>query len=205
MRSAWTRCSATSRPRSRGSTPRPRCCAAPARTRCICSSSAPPSAACAARSIRRSCGSRASTPTACRARARRSSSCASAARVSSSCAGIYEKQIVEVIELRSRAQHRLRQCGSCREAHHRAVRRGRVRRRDAVLLALQVGDRADPDRAADHSAGVRGEGERRRRGRVLRIRAGGSRHSRRAPADATSPCRCSARCSRTPRPSRARA
>ena len=32
---------------------------------------------------------------------------------------------------------------------------GRIRRLHAVLLALQVGDRADPDRAADHPAGVR--------------------------------------------------
>ena len=49
------------------------------------------------------------------------------------------------------AQHRLRECGGRREARHRAVQRGRVRRRDAVLLALPLGDRADPDRAADHS------------------------------------------------------
>ena len=40
-----------------------RCWPAPARTRCICWSSAPPSAACAAPSTRRSCGWRASTPT----------------------------------------------------------------------------------------------------------------------------------------------
>ena len=63
MRSAWSRCSAISRPRSRRSIPRRRCCAAPAATRCICWSSAPPSAACAARSTRRSCGLRASAPT----------------------------------------------------------------------------------------------------------------------------------------------
>ena len=37
--------------------------AAPAPTRCTCWSSAPASAACAARSTRRSCGSRASAPT----------------------------------------------------------------------------------------------------------------------------------------------
>ena len=39
----------------------------------------------------------------------------------------------------------------------RAVRQGRVRRRHAVLLALQVGDLADSDRAPDHPAGVPGE------------------------------------------------
>ena len=42
--------------------PRRSCWPAPAATRCICCSSAPASAACAARSTRRSCGSRASTP-----------------------------------------------------------------------------------------------------------------------------------------------
>ena len=40
----------------------PRLLPAPAATACICSSSAPRSAACAARSTRRSCGSRASAP-----------------------------------------------------------------------------------------------------------------------------------------------
>ena len=52
-----------------------------------------------------------------------------------------------------------------RRQDHRAVRDGRVRRLHAVLLALQVGDRADPDRAADHPAGVRARkaDERRRR------------------------------------------
>ena len=39
------------------------CWPAPATTKCICWSSAPPSAACAARSTPRSCGSRASAPT----------------------------------------------------------------------------------------------------------------------------------------------
>ena len=48
------------------------------------------------------------------------------------------------------------------EQDPRAVREGRVRRRHAVLLALQVGDLADPDRAADHPAGVPGEQGRRR-------------------------------------------
>ena len=44
---------------------------------------------------------------------------------------------------------------------HRALRSRPVRRRHLVLLALQVGDLADPDRAADHSAGVRGRGRER--------------------------------------------
>ena len=46
---------------------------------------------------------------------------------------------------------------------------------------------------------------RRRRGRVLRIRAGRARHPRPSCCRATSRCRCSARCWKTPRPSRARA
>ena len=50
---------------------------------------------------------------------------------------------------------RLRARRDDRREDHRAVRRGRVRRLHAVLLALPLGDRADPDRAADHPAGVR--------------------------------------------------
>ena len=74
----------------------------------------------------------------------------------------YEKNIIEHVELRS-----VRTIGFVNaEAIARQVigplRQGRVRRLHAVLLALQVGDRADPDRAADHPAGVRG-GERQRR------------------------------------------
>ena len=101
MPSTWTRCCATSRPRWPGSMRRRRCCAAPAATACICWSSAPPSAACAARSIRRSCGSRASAPTGCMAEGK---------EVKIFCVGKkgyeqlrrqYEKQIIEHIELRS--------------------------------------------------------------------------------------------------------
>ena len=63
MRSAWTRCCATSRPRSRAASSAPRLLAGTGATKSICWSSAPPSAACAGRSTRRSCGSRASAPT----------------------------------------------------------------------------------------------------------------------------------------------
>ena len=156
------------------------------------------------RSTRRSCGSRASTPTAAWARARPSSSSASAARASSSCAATYEKQIIEVIELRGVRKVGFVNAESIAERDHRAVQRGRVRRRDAVLLALQVGDRADPDRAADHPAGVRGEGGRRRRPRPTNTSRRKSTSSTSC-CRATSPCRCSARCWRTPPPSRARA
>ena len=104
----------------------------------------------------------------------------------------------------AREDARLRARRAGRRQDHRALREGRVRRRHAVLLALQVGDLADSDRAADHPAGVRG----RRRGRAvrgLRIRAGRARHSRPSCCRATSRCRCSARFWKTPRPSRARA
>ena len=49
------------------------------------------------------------------------------------------------------AHARLRERRDDRREDHRAARSGRVRRLHPVLLALQVGDRADPDRAADHS------------------------------------------------------
>ena len=81
-------------------TRRPSCWPAPATTRCICWSSAPPSAACAARSIRRSCGWRASRPM---------RSIGQGKEVKILCVGrkgydqlrrVYGKQIVETIELR---------------------------------------------------------------------------------------------------------
>ena len=65
----------------------------------------------------------------------------------------YASQIIEVIELRVKTlgfEHAERVSGKIR----RTVRQGRVRRRHAVLLALSIGDLADPDRAADHPAGV---------------------------------------------------
>ena len=72
-------------------------------------------------------------------------------------------QLREADRRDDRAARRAQCSASCnaeddRREDHRAVRRGRVRRLHAVLLALQVGDLADPDRAADHSAGVRGQG-----------------------------------------------
>ena len=109
------------------------------------------------RSTRRSCGSRASSIDALIA--------ARARTVKILCVGRkgydqlrrhYAKQIIETIELRGvrtlgfehAADDRARRSSRCYE-------QGAVRRRHAVLLALQVGDRADPDRAADHPAGVR--------------------------------------------------
>ncbi len=65
----------------------------------------------------------------------------------------FEKQIVENIELRSVRQLGFVNAEDIAKESHRALRRRRVRRLHAVLFALQVRDRAGPDRAADHSAG----------------------------------------------------
>ena len=106
---------------------------APARTRCICWSSAPPSAACAARSTRRSCGSRASTSTRLLAEGK---------AVKIICVGRkgYEqlRRALREADRRARraarrAHARLRQCRGDRRQGHRAVRAGRVRRLHAVL------------------------------------------------------------------------
>jgi hypothetical protein len=61
----------------------------------------------------------------------------------------FEKHIIEHVELRG-----VRTIGfdNAQPIAKRSspLREGRVRRLHAVLLALQVGDRADPDRAAGH-------------------------------------------------------
>ena len=95
------------------------------------------------------------------------------------------------------APARLRQRRGHRQQGDRALRRRRIRRLHAVLFALQVGDLADPDRAADHPAGGRGARRQRRPGAVLRIRAGGGRNPRPACCRAISRCRSSARCWKT--------
>ena len=91
----------------------------------------------------------------------------------------YERLIVGHTELRAVKVLGYRNATRDRGQDHRDVRCGRVRCLHAVLFALQVGDLAGSDRAADHSARRRGEGRRRRCGE-LRIRAGGRRNSRRA-------------------------
>ncbi len=126
--------------------------------------------------LRRPQGLRAASPQLRKAHHRTSSSCASCARSAST--------------MPKRSPRRSSRCYEAR----------RVRRRDPVLLALQVGDRADPDRVADHSAGVPGQGrDRRRRGHptnTSRTKTTFSASSCRA----ISRCRCSARCSRTTPP-----
>ena len=68
---------------------------------------------------------------------------------------LYQKQIIEHVELRAVRTLGFEQRGRDRRQDRAALRGRRVRRLHPVLFALQVGDRADPDRAADHSAGVR--------------------------------------------------
>ncbi len=122
---------------------------------------------------------RRSTPRSLRRRARarepaagrrqdRSRSSPSAARATSSFAAITISYIVEHVELRAVRQHRLRQCrGHRQEGDRAATSAGEFDVCHAVLFALQVGDRADPDRRAAHSAGVRGRRRRSRRARRL--------------------------------------
>ena len=97
---------------------------------------------------------------------------------------------------------RLRAGRDDRQEGRRAVRRRRLRRLHAVLLALQVGDRADPDRAADHPAGVRKSQK-----RPASLTNTSRKKTKFSPTccRAICRCRCSARCWKTPPPSRARA
>ena len=117
----------------------------------ICSSSAPPSAACAAPSTRPSSGSPASTPTGCWPTARRSRSSASARRATTACGALYAPQIIERRRLRGVKQLSLRACRAVADKILALFADGRVRRRDAVLLAVQVGDQPDADRASRSS------------------------------------------------------
>ena len=139
-----------------------------------------------------------------RPRARRSSSSASAARATSSCAATTRSRSSSWSSCAACARSASSNAEAIAEKIIALLREGRVRRLHAVLLALQVGDRADPDRAADHSAGVRGRG----RGRPRRRRP--TNTSRRKTTSspsccrATSRCRSSARCWRTPPRSTAR-
>ena len=62
----------------------------------------------------------------------------------------FAAQIIELIELRAVRTLGFDTADMIAQQGHRAVRRRRVRRRDDVLLALPVGDPADPDGAAGH-------------------------------------------------------
>ena len=204
MPNAWARCWAPSRRRSPAAIPRRGCSPAPATTRCICWWSAPPSAACAApfnSSIVRL------------AREQANALIAEGKEVKILCVGrkgydqlrrLYEQADHRDDRTARRAHDRLRAGRYDRQEDHRAVRRRRVRCLHAVLLALQVGDRANPDRAADHPAGVRASPPR----RAPPLPTNTSRKRKKSSPSccrAICPCRCSARCWKTPPPSRARA
>ena len=100
------------------------------------------------------------------------------------------------------APARLRQRRSDRQEDHWLVRRGRVRRRDPVLLALPLGDRSDPDGAAAHSGRDPG---RRPLVRRLRIRARRGRNPRDSAAAQHLRADLPRVCWKTPLRSRARA
>ena len=85
---------------------------------------------------------------------------------------LYAQQIVELVDLRSVRVLRFDNAEMIATKDHRAVRQVRIRRLHAVLFALSLGDRADPDGAADHPAGVRQKGRRCAGRRGLRVRAG---------------------------------
>ena len=78
----------------------------------------------------------------------------------------YASQIVEMVDLRGARTLRFEHAEGIAEKIIARFNNFRVRRLHAVLLALPLGDRANPDRAADHSAGVRRQVDRcaRRRG-----------------------------------------
>ena len=97
----------------------------------------------------------------------------------------HEKQILELIDLRAVRTITYDDREADRRQGDRAVRERRVRRLHAVLLALQVGDLADPDRPAAHSARARREGGERA---DLRLRAGRGRNPH--PAAAARGRRC---------------
>ncbi len=94
---------------------------------------------------------------------------------------LFRKQIVEHIDLRSARTIGFEHAQMIAEKVIALYGQGAVRCLHPVLLALQVGDRPDPDRAADHPAELRRGGGERLAGR-LRVRAGRARHPHRAAA-----------------------
>ena len=117
----------------------------------------------------------------------------------------YGRQIVEVIELRgvqaasasSMPRGSRARSSSCSTRAHSTSARCSSRASSSVIAQIPTAQQIIPP--------VFEAGARARRQRRLRIRAGGSRHPRRAAAAQHRRCRCSARCWKTPPPSRARA
>ena len=81
----------------------------------------------------------------------------------------FEKQIVEHLDLRAVRQLGFVNAEDIAKKVHCAFRGRRIRRLHAVLFALQIRHRPDPDRAADHPAGGGSAGRECRAVDVLRI------------------------------------
>ena len=179
-------------------------CSAAAATRCISWSSAPPSAVFAALSIRRS---RASPAT------RALSLMGQGKTVKILCVGKkgydilrrqFGRQIIEVIDLRAVRSLGFRRCRRDRPQDRRLARGGRVRRLHAVFLAVQFGDRANSDRAANHSSRLAGGGESARQAaRLMSMSRTRKKFSRRF-YPATFRFRSCGRCLKMPRRNKAR-
>ena len=99
-------------------------------------------------------------------------SSASAARAMSSCAATSTGRSSKSSSCASVRQLGFVNAEDIAQEGHRPFRGRRVRRLHAVLFALQIGDRAGPDRAADDSAGGRSASRRMPARRPLRIRTG---------------------------------
>ena len=102
---------------------------------------------------------------------------------------LYAKQIIEHVELRGVRTLGFVNAEAIADKITASVRRGRLRRLHAVLLALPLGDRADSDRAAGHSAGVRRHG-----GRGTETAAPRTNTSRRRRTSSPNCCRAISRC-----------
>ena len=114
---------------------------------------------------------------------------------------LYAKQILEVVDLRAVKRLSFVDAELDQPEGADAVRERRVRRRHDLLFRVPLGDLAGADRAAADP----GPGRRRRRGRARSNRAPTSTRRTRSRSlpnccRAISRSRCSARCSRTPRP-----
>ena len=140
--SAWRRCSATS-PRASRRARRPRgCSAAPGARTPICSSSPPPSAASAAASTPRSSGSRAAHATRLLAEGKTVKILTVGKKGREQLRRDLGKLSRRPRRPQPGPQDRLRRGPRDRPRHAAPLRRRRVRRRDAVLQPLPVGDLA---------------------------------------------------------------
>ena len=184
-----------------------RCSAAPAATTSICLSSAPPSAACAAPStpsIARL--AREHADRLMRARQDGQDSSASARRATTMLRRQLRPPDHRARRSARRAQLGFEQCRADRPSRIIALfEDGRVRRLHALLRAIQIGDRADADGAAAHPGAGRGGGRSAPTAAAPITKTSRTRRkSSPTSCRAISRCRSSGRCSRMPRPNRAR-